>query len=340
MNDDKASVDHLPAQVQAALGEVSGFKVRAAKLLLKIVGSTAAREAMFQVGDDLDTLKGRSIVSDAMARAVAGRLTSDPHIVERACSRFWEDQVAKQDNLEAIVAGAASEIALLPAPSSSMEDKEQTAKEVSDDWRRRFAQYAADVSDSEVQGIWSRMLAGEFQSPGAFSFRTLRILSELDRQMADEFVELMQFRFADDALFEPHREFHGGRLFALVSQLRDQGLLTDMPGQATRRVPKDKHGAFLAWGRWYGAVLAGSKREGPLMLPQLRLSEAGRQLCRLLPPPDEAATMERIALKLLQQCPDATVVAIGPFNSDGLQPQKFIRGDEDLLLQLLSASHP
>lgn len=55
------------------------------------------------------------------------------------------------------------------------------AEKVDDDWVRQFFGIAREVTNSEMRSLWARILAGEFNNPGSFTRRTLRIVGDMDR---------------------------------------------------------------------------------------------------------------------------------------------------------------
>lgn len=61
---------------------------------------------------------------------------------------------------------------------------------VDEDWAIHFFEQVQDVSDSEMQALWARILAGEITEPKTFSIRTLNFLKSLRKNEAEEFAEL------------------------------------------------------------------------------------------------------------------------------------------------------
>ena len=61
-------------------------------------------------------------------------------------------------------------------------------------YRRRLDEQFLDkcrsVSDSDMQVLWSRILAGEANSPGSYSKRTVNYVSELEKEEANQFSRL------------------------------------------------------------------------------------------------------------------------------------------------------
>ena len=62
-----------------------------------------------------------------------------------------------------------------------------------DDWVANFFDKCRIISDSEMQSLWGRVLAGEANVPGTYSKRTVNFVSELDKNEADLFTKLCGF---------------------------------------------------------------------------------------------------------------------------------------------------
>lgn len=100
----------------------------------------------------------------------------------RAMHRFVEEQANYQQNMEAITKKALPRL---------MENS--TPDAVEDDWVTNFFDKSRIVSDDEMQDLWSRVLAGEANSPGTYSKRTVNFLSDLDKTDAELFSKLCGF---------------------------------------------------------------------------------------------------------------------------------------------------
>ena len=123
----------------------------------------------------------------AQAEADAARIaaTAQIEITElhrRAFGRFITEEAKKQENIESITAKS---IPLL----------EETAQpqNIEDDWITNFFDKSRLISDDDMQNLWSKVLAGEANSPGKFSKRTVNLLSSLDKNDATLFTKLCGF---------------------------------------------------------------------------------------------------------------------------------------------------
>ena len=72
-------------------------------------------------------------------------------------------------------------VSFRPGPEA---ETEPDSGEVDPDWLNHFGGYAEKATSEHVRDLWARVLGGEIRRPGSFSLATLRLLAELDRQMA------------------------------------------------------------------------------------------------------------------------------------------------------------
>src|SRR5438045_3237989 len=107
-------------------------------------------------------------VAKAEAEAETVRAESQIQITDlhrRAMHRFLEEEAKKQSNIEGITQGA------LPLLSETA-----VPEKLDDDWITNFFDKSRIVSDEDMQELWSRVLAGEANYPGAFSRKTVNLL--------------------------------------------------------------------------------------------------------------------------------------------------------------------
>jgi len=115
-----------------------------------------------------------------LIKAKAEIYITDLH--RRAMHRFVEEEARRQENMEAI-----TERALPQLESGSDPSK------MEDDWVTNFFDKSRIVSDNEMQELWARVLAGEANSPGTYSKRTVNFLGDLDKRDAELFSALCSF---------------------------------------------------------------------------------------------------------------------------------------------------
>lgn len=131
--------------------------------------------------------KPHQIVRVAKAEAEADRIRAEAQIQvtdihRRAMHRFLVEEAKKQSNIEDITQKA------LP-----LLEEESSPQNVEDDWITNFFDKCRIVSDEDMQQLWSRVLAGEANEPGAFSKRTVNLMADLDNVDAELFMHLCGF---------------------------------------------------------------------------------------------------------------------------------------------------
>jgi hypothetical protein len=102
----------------------------------------------------------------------------------RAMTRFIAEEAKKQENMEKITEKAISHL-----------EDSANPKEMEDDWIANFFDKCRIISDNEMQSLWAKVLAGEANSPGFYSKRTVNLLNSLDKKDANLFTSLCSYVF-------------------------------------------------------------------------------------------------------------------------------------------------
>ncbi len=124
-------------------------------------------------------------VAEAEAEAEKVKAASQIEITDlhrRAEQRRIQEEAKHQKNMEDITAKAAPHL---------NEDANPDAME--DDWVANFFDKCRIVSDDEMQSLWARILAGEANTAGTYSNRTVNFLPDFDKDDADLFTRLCGF---------------------------------------------------------------------------------------------------------------------------------------------------
>jgi hypothetical protein len=184
--------------------------------------------------------KPYQIIRVAMAEAEAERIRAEGQIQisdlqRRAFYRWLDEEARKQRNIEDITRQALPQV----------KDEAQPDK-VEDDWIANFFDKCRLISDGEMQQLWSRVLAGEANAPGAYSKRTVNFLSSLDKTDAALFTELCSFGwwigYVVPLVFEVRDEVYTrhGITFDSLSHLDSIGLVQfqTVAGIVQRGLPK------------------------------------------------------------------------------------------------------
>lgn len=104
--------------------------------------------------------------------------TDFPSLATRGVNREGYKNQMKQKNIEDINEKAAEIM---------VTEEEVSNDPLDEDWITRFFDYAEDVSDEDMQNLWSQILAGEVKKPGSFSMRALSILRSISKNEAELF---------------------------------------------------------------------------------------------------------------------------------------------------------
>jgi uncharacterized repeat protein (TIGR03899 family) len=157
------------------------------------------------------------IIAQAEADALIIKTEANYELVKRAQSRFVNEQVNKQINIENV---AQKTEKYLP------ENVSETPVDV--DWRTKFFNKCQDVSNEEMQEIWAKILAEEINAPGQTSLRTLDIVSTLTVQEATLFEKLCAMTFSGGQIIKLHNKdaLHDfGIMYSDLLTLKSTGLI-------------------------------------------------------------------------------------------------------------------
>ena len=117
------------------------------------------------------------------------------------------------------------------AKAASHLNKEANPDPMENDWIANFFDKCRIVSDSEMQSLWSRVLAGEANVPGTYSKRTVNLLSDFDKSDAELFTKFCGFgwtiRGFVPLVFDEKPEIYNrhGINFCTLSHLENIGLV-------------------------------------------------------------------------------------------------------------------
>jgi hypothetical protein len=180
------------------------------------------------------------IVRVARAEAAACQIQAESQIQvtevhRRAMRRFLEEEAKKQLNIEAITEKA---LPLLEAESAP--------QNMADDWITNFFDKSRIVSDADMQQLWSRVLAGEANSPGVFAKKTVNLLADLDKSDAELFTKLCGFAWVIGNIvplvFDVKEELYSrsGIHFNSLAHLESLGLIqfNNIAGFQRLKLPK------------------------------------------------------------------------------------------------------
>jgi hypothetical protein len=230
-------------------------------------------------------------IAHAEAHAEKIKAVSQIEITElqrRAMFRFFTEEAKKQQNIESITEKALPELSDAASP-----------EKVEDDWIVNFFDKCRLISDEEMQALWARVLAGEANSPGRFSKRTISLLSSLDKSDAELFKDLCSFGWVIGdvvpLVYDVNNKIYNdaGVYFLNLKHLDQIGLVSfaDITGYQRTRLPErvtvfyygqPAQITFPAVTTLYQGPVKGEKRqENSLQTGCVLLSKVGQELAQV-----------------------------------------------------------
>jgi hypothetical protein len=235
-------------------------------------------------------------VEAAVANAAIGYLAKDPELGQRATKRLLDKAYRQQENLEKIVIPAIEDLGNDQGDNSQTASEQPTA-EIDDDWLNVFERFAQDASSERLQQLWTRILAGEIRTPGRFSFKTLRFLSEFSKADADNFQILAKYTFGEIAIRD-QIETELNKSIETILDLEAAGLVVGASGLGfTFDVTFNENGLGGIYEQECGIVFQGE----PNSIHKIRiikLTTLGEELLAIIPDRNIKNQAKKIALAL------------------------------------------
>lgn len=256
--------------------------------------------------------RAKQDVGDALVRAQGALIEqkiASGEISLRAFDGMICDYAKRQINKDAIAIAFVDEL----LDDSVADDIENTSgsdeqQSIDEDWLNIFAGHAERTSTQRLRELWARVLAGEVRNPGAFSFSTLRFLSELDQKVAEKFEYASKY-VIDGFILKP-RECEGEE-FVRFNSLSQRGLITGFEGSHSMTFVVGGEGkSYFAGEKW--ALKIEAAAETKLAVEVLLLTDVGLELTKLLPSPDELPNMKALASAMFNKKPMLKLPAFQP----------------------------
>lgn len=286
-----------------------GWRVRLAKAATQLIaGSEKGAVAYGEIRERLDTIEGRSIVAKGMAEAVMQQSINDPEIMERAKARFLGSVLQKQENLEAVIAGAVQPLLALPPPT---EEITATAKETTTDtenapsegtssleqplnadWAATFTGIVENATSDELRSRLSLVLAGELASPGSYSRATVRQIAELEKPDLEAMQRVLGYVIGDIVIRLDKGETQEPSIDMLLP-LAEAGLVTEASNIMVKnwsRAPEDGTILWFSGKSW--AIKVTLKKGQMFSIPMTQLTRTGVAVVDLLGRSDEKSILE------------------------------------------------
>ncbi|MDD5587216.1 MAG: DUF2806 domain-containing protein [Alphaproteobacteria bacterium] len=197
-------------------------------------------------------------------------------IQRRSLERMIREEGQKQENIESITTKAFPNLKEDSKPDS-----------IEKDWLTYFFDRSRLVSDDEMQSLWANILAGQANTPGTFSRKTIDLVASLDKKDANLFTKLCTFAwmiggitpvvfYKDGALYEKE-----GIEFSTLAHLDSIGLInfnqSGLGGFAKKKLPK--YFTIFYYGR--SITIEFSADDNSLDVGQVLFTQAGSELASI-----------------------------------------------------------
>jgi hypothetical protein len=290
----------------------TGWRMKLAKATAQLIAGSEKGAVIYgQMRDRMDTIEGRTLVSNALANAVATQAINDPELVERAKARFLGTAMQQQENIEAVISGTNQYLPLLPAPQDPIEPEAESynggaesngaqpkdEQPLNPDWAATFTGIAENATTDELRDRLSRVLAGELVSPGTYSRATVRAIAELERPDLEAMQSVLPHVLGNELVRTSSKTPLPS--IATLLPLTDAALITDANASIARSCPlatTDAEPSFIGGIEW--GLIAFINVGQLLRVPVVPLTRTGVAVVDLLGRPDERVILRRIADEL------------------------------------------
>jgi hypothetical protein len=193
---------------------------------------------------------------------------------QRALCRFLAEEAQKQINIESITAKA--------LPYIQEESKPQNME---NDWIVNFFDKCRLISDEQMQTLWAKVLAGEANSSGSYSKRTVNFLSSLDKQDAIHFATLCSLcwffgdKYMVPLIYNDQESIYKeqGITFSFLEHLDDIGLVSFTPISQYSQIELPKHSCLFYYGIPINIEFP-MEKDNSLEIGKVILTQIGREL--------------------------------------------------------------
>lgn len=182
------------------------------------------------------TSAARVKITEATGNKLAESITIDSSLAQIAVQTHSNKILRQQKNAIKILQYATEE-----ASNSPPDDSPTESKEISDDWLNAFESEAVNMSSEQMQRLFGKMLAGEIRKPSSYSVRTVKLMGQMDSDIAQLFRTFCSMSFSyvvndgfviDSRVFTlgspQHRSLHTlGVHWLDVEALLEYGLVID-----------------------------------------------------------------------------------------------------------------
>jgi len=103
---------------------------------------------------------------------------------KQALNRILSTETLRQKNINNLTSKALCEVV-------SSQKQIDTTTDV--DWIKKYFSFSQDISNDDMQNLWSKILSGELIRAGSFSYKTMSILANMRKEEAELFSKIYTF---------------------------------------------------------------------------------------------------------------------------------------------------
>lgn len=219
-------------------------------------------------------------------------------LAKRTGQRLAFQEMRKQQNIDCVVNNAACELGKSEKVSENPVDQ---------DWVSRFFDSVANVSTSDMQHLWGKILAGEVESPGSFSLCMLdriKNMSKKDAQLFEKIVTLTTYSGGQTFIYNDKDLWNKYDIcLADIIYLEECGLLKANDLKIDSKVSATDYCEISTKNR----VMKIKSLDSALCnieIPLYTYSEIGKELFKVINAPSNVDFFEDIANSILKKYPN------------------------------------
>ena len=219
------------------------------------------------------------------------RIHGEITVGQEVQARLNFQEKKRQRNIASVVTMAAEQIG----------EKQVENRAVDDDWVARFFGDVQDITSDRMQRIWSKILAGEVETPGRTSLHTLAILKNMTQRDAELFESVAQFIF-HTSLFtgENYKRVRGYPKYKSIIMLESYGLMTMAASRLFENYKSNSNVIKIVRGN-VAYRISGESTTTKIGFPCFPLSSQGIEIFNLIEPAINEDYLEEIATFLKEK---------------------------------------
>ena len=186
------NLPHLPPLPQT----IKNFDKAIARLVLATGEDLSSRlEQKVAIRKAKSTAEQAAI--KATSKGYVGQIQEGGDEFDRAAQYTYGESILSQRNRENVLRLAYDKLATEETKKTG-----DSQEAISDDWLNTFSDLVGKKSNTDIQELWSKILAGEIRRPGSFRLKSLLSMAAIDSSDAVQINDLLSRAINDDFIFK------------------------------------------------------------------------------------------------------------------------------------------